>query len=110
MVSRFSQEWDLRRPDQIEECLRHSDIVYNLVGREYETKYVLFLVAWPSPDTGSLPIGTSHTTTFTPRVPMQLQPLLRRTVLIASCMFLTLTRRTTPRLHSTAPRPRVRSS
>ncbi|RPD77458.1 NADH dehydrogenase [Lentinus tigrinus ALCF2SS1-7] len=33
-----SMEWDLRRPDQIEECLRHSDIVYNLVGREYETK------------------------------------------------------------------------
>ncbi|KAJ2969264.1 hypothetical protein NUW54_g13004 [Trametes sanguinea] len=35
-----NMEWDLRRPDQIEECLRHSDIVYNLVGREYETKYV----------------------------------------------------------------------
>ncbi|KAH9851542.1 NADH dehydrogenase [Lenzites betulinus] len=33
-----SMEWDLRRPDQIDECLRHSDIVYNLVGREYETK------------------------------------------------------------------------
>ncbi|KAH9933238.1 NADH dehydrogenase [Epithele typhae] len=30
-------EWDLRRPDQIEECLRHSDTVYNLVGRDYET-------------------------------------------------------------------------
>ncbi|KAH9936647.1 uncharacterized protein B0H18DRAFT_974853 [Fomitopsis serialis] len=27
-------EWDLRRDDQIEECLRHSDIVYNLVGRD----------------------------------------------------------------------------
>ncbi len=33
------QEWDIRRPDQIAECLRHSDTVYNLVGREYETKY-----------------------------------------------------------------------
>ncbi|KAI0084821.1 NADH dehydrogenase [Irpex rosettiformis] len=31
-------EWDLRRPDQIEECLRHSDTVYNLVGRDFETK------------------------------------------------------------------------
>lgn len=31
-------EWDLRREDQIEECLRHSDIVYNLTGRNYETK------------------------------------------------------------------------
>jgi NADH dehydrogenase (ubiquinone) 1 alpha subcomplex subunit 9 len=33
-----SQEWDLRNETQIEECLRHSDIVYNLVGRDYETK------------------------------------------------------------------------
>ncbi|OCH88691.1 NAD(P)-binding protein [Obba rivulosa] len=33
-----SMEWDLRREDQIEECVRHSDIVYNLVGRDYETK------------------------------------------------------------------------
>jgi hypothetical protein len=24
----------------IEECVRHSDIVYNLVGRDYETKSV----------------------------------------------------------------------
>ncbi|TFY68818.1 hypothetical protein EVG20_g3399 [Dentipellis fragilis] len=33
-----SMEWDLRDENQIEECVRHSDIVYNLVGREYETK------------------------------------------------------------------------
>ncbi|ETW81816.1 hypothetical protein HETIRDRAFT_475334 [Heterobasidion irregulare TC 32-1] len=31
-------EWDLRNDNQTEECVRHSDIVYNLVGREYETK------------------------------------------------------------------------
>ncbi|KAM6494196.1 39kDa subunit of Ndufa9, NADH ubiquinone oxidoreductase [Amanita muscaria] len=31
-------EWDLRDEKQIAECLRHSDIVYNLVGRDYETK------------------------------------------------------------------------
>ncbi|CAD6953565.1 unnamed protein product [Tilletia controversa] len=31
-------EWDLRDDQQTEECLRHSDIVYNLVGRNYETK------------------------------------------------------------------------
>jgi len=31
-------EWDIRDEDQIAECLRHSDIVYNLVGRDYETK------------------------------------------------------------------------
>ncbi|THG97294.1 hypothetical protein EW026_g4677 [Hermanssonia centrifuga] len=35
-------EWDIRRPDQIAECLRHSDTVYNLVGREYETKNFTF--------------------------------------------------------------------
>ncbi|KAF9242580.1 39kDa subunit of Ndufa9, NADH ubiquinone oxidoreductase [Melanogaster broomeanus] len=31
-------EWDIRNEAQIAECLRHSDIVYNLVGRDYETK------------------------------------------------------------------------
>jgi len=31
-------EWDLRNENQIAECVRHSDIVYNLVGRNYETK------------------------------------------------------------------------
>ncbi|KAJ3537323.1 hypothetical protein NM688_g6708 [Phlebia brevispora] len=35
-------EWDLRRPDQIEECIRHSDTVYNLVGRDYETRNYKF--------------------------------------------------------------------
>jgi len=33
-----SMEWDLRNELQIAECVRHSDIVYNLVGRNYETK------------------------------------------------------------------------
>lgn len=33
------KEWDLRNELQIAECVRHSDIVYNLVGRNYETKY-----------------------------------------------------------------------
>ncbi|KAI0786871.1 NADH dehydrogenase [Abortiporus biennis] len=33
-----SMEWDLRNEEQIAECVRHSDIVYNLVGRDYETK------------------------------------------------------------------------
>ncbi|KAH7885357.1 39kDa subunit of Ndufa9, NADH ubiquinone oxidoreductase [Phlebopus sp. FC_14] len=31
-------EWDIRNEEQIAQCLRHSDIVYNLVGRNYETK------------------------------------------------------------------------
>ena len=31
-------EWDMRNPAQIEECMRHSDTVYNLTGRQYETR------------------------------------------------------------------------
>jgi NADH dehydrogenase (ubiquinone) 1 alpha subcomplex subunit 9 len=31
-------EWDLRDENTIAECLRHSDTVYNLVGRDFETK------------------------------------------------------------------------
>lgn len=31
-------EFDLRNKEQLVECVRHSDIVYNLVGRDYETK------------------------------------------------------------------------
>lgn len=31
-------ELDIRNPQQIEEAVRHSDIVYNLIGRDYETK------------------------------------------------------------------------
>ncbi|KAK0309208.1 Protein-lysine N-methyltransferase efm5 [Friedmanniomyces endolithicus] len=31
-------EYDLRNTTSIEESVRHSDIVYNLVGRDYETK------------------------------------------------------------------------
>ncbi|KAF9527562.1 NADH dehydrogenase [Crepidotus variabilis] len=31
-------EWDIRNEDMIAECLRHSDTVYNFVGRDYETK------------------------------------------------------------------------
>ncbi|KAF5315376.1 hypothetical protein D9619_007304 [Psilocybe cf. subviscida] len=31
-------EWDMRDENSIAECLRHSDTVYSLVGRDYETK------------------------------------------------------------------------
>ncbi|KAG9023408.1 hypothetical protein FS837_005829 [Tulasnella sp. UAMH 9824] len=34
--------WDIRDPDTIAECVRHSDVVYNLAGREYETKNFTF--------------------------------------------------------------------
>jgi nucleoside-diphosphate-sugar epimerase len=33
-----SQEYDLRNTQSIEESVRHSDVVYNLVGRQYPTK------------------------------------------------------------------------
>ncbi|KAF4576998.1 Mitochondrial Complex I NDUFA9 Subunit [Pleurotus pulmonarius] len=31
-------EWDIRSEQQIAECLRHSDLVYNLTGRNFDTK------------------------------------------------------------------------
>jgi len=31
-------EWDARNAEQIHECVRHSDTVYNLVGRDWETR------------------------------------------------------------------------
>ena len=36
----LSQEYDLRNTQSIEESVRHSDVVYNLIGRNYPTKYV----------------------------------------------------------------------
>ncbi|OXG99912.1 NADH dehydrogenase (ubiquinone) 1 alpha subcomplex 9, partial [Cryptococcus neoformans A1-35-8] len=30
--------WDARRPEQTAECIKHSDVVYNLVGRDHETR------------------------------------------------------------------------
>lgn len=33
------QEFDLRNTQSLEESVRHSDVVYNLVGRRYPTKY-----------------------------------------------------------------------
>ena len=33
-----NMDWDLRSEQQITECLRHSDTVINLVGRDWETK------------------------------------------------------------------------
>ncbi|KAI7862325.1 hypothetical protein BDF14DRAFT_1886201 [Spinellus fusiger] len=35
-------EFDLKNKQTLEECVRHSDIVYNLVGRDYETKNYSF--------------------------------------------------------------------
>lgn len=32
------KEWDIRDENAIAECLRYSDTVYNLVGRDYDTK------------------------------------------------------------------------
>ena len=40
-LKRKPQEWDLRNTASIEESVRHSDIVYNLVGRDYPTKFVM---------------------------------------------------------------------
>lgn len=34
-------EYDLRNTESIEQSVRHSDVVYNLVGRNYPTKYAM---------------------------------------------------------------------
>ena len=36
--SNIIKEYDLRNTASLEESVRHSDVVYNLVGREYPTK------------------------------------------------------------------------
>lgn len=33
------QEWDARDKDSIKRALEHSNVVINLVGREWETRY-----------------------------------------------------------------------
>ena len=35
------QEYDLRNTASLEESVRHSDVVYNLVGQDYPTKYTV---------------------------------------------------------------------
>ena len=40
--SSIVQEYDLRNTASLEESVRHSDVVYNLVGRDYPTKYGVF--------------------------------------------------------------------
>ena len=35
-----TQEYDLYNTASIEASVRHSDVVYNLIGRDYPTKYV----------------------------------------------------------------------
>lgn len=37
----ITKECDLRNTPSIEESVRHSDVVYNLIGRMYPTKYVI---------------------------------------------------------------------
>lgn len=37
-------ELDVRNHEMIAECVRHSDIVYNLIGRDHETKLAPFLI------------------------------------------------------------------
>lgn len=40
-LNNFYQEYDLRNTPSLEESVRHSDVVFNLVGRDYATKYLL---------------------------------------------------------------------
>ena len=44
VTTEIGQEFDLRNTPSIEESVRHSDAVYNLVGRDYPTKYLCSIV------------------------------------------------------------------
>lgn len=39
IASVLLQEWDARDKDSIKRALEHSNVVINLVGREWETRY-----------------------------------------------------------------------
>jgi hypothetical protein len=73
--SHVLQEWDIRNAKQIEECVRHSDVVYNLTSRDWETRYVHLVIATtranpgPSPLTETSPTQTSTLRTFIPCIP-----------------------------------------
>lgn len=41
LCSVLLQEWDARNKDSIKRALEHSNVVINLVGREWETRYRL---------------------------------------------------------------------
>lgn len=59
----IAQEYDLRNTASIEASVRHSDVVYNLVGRDYPTKLVACSIntMWLSQLTA---IEISHSKTF----------------------------------------------
>ena len=40
MLNSMEQEYDIFNTQSLEEAVRHSDMVFNLVGRNYPTKYV----------------------------------------------------------------------
>lgn len=56
-------EMDLRNTPSIEESVRHSDIVYNLIGRDYPTKYAYMNPLSDPPLTPRLGTSTSKTST-----------------------------------------------
>lgn len=99
-----SQEWDLRNDSQIEECVRHSDIVYNLVGRDYETKSVLASMRDASNGADARATETSSTLKCTWRAPVALLASQRCLVYRASCTSHTSTQITIRHPRSTEPK------
>jgi hypothetical protein len=79
------QEYDLRNTQSIEESVRHSDIVFNLVGRDYPTKYAVdFLNTWLELITK----GTFHTPMFISKEPKELLMRLPNMTVTGSYTFL----------------------
>ncbi len=78
------QEFDLRNTPSLEESVRHSDVVYNLIGRNYPTKLVSILLPWHNSLKGD--IGTLLSRMFMSRERNALLMQLQNTMLIDSFM------------------------
>ncbi len=69
-LTRQYKEWDVRNPEQIHECLKYSDTVYNLVGRDWETRLVAFPISLSPlkyPQKGLVTDGVTQQKLFIPR-------------------------------------------
>lgn len=98
----YSQEYDLRNTPSLEESVRHSDVVYNLVGRMYPTKYVL--TGSTMPGYVLIALGTLIWRMCMSKAPRELRMPLRSTMSIDLSMFPHTTRTPTHHPSSSAQR------
>lgn len=102
----MTQEYDLRNTPSIEASVRHSDVVYNLVGRDYPTKYE-YNEYGRHDLAGMLTVGlgTSPWRTSTLRARRELLRQSLNTMWTVISMFRRIAR--TPNLHQSSMQPRL---